>query len=74
MEQAKLRLYANIFISNTGDCNVYVNNNILLLPGDAWKFETRPDCIIGETTSVKFEDAGLNPKVIVEFNYFAEIK
>lgn len=65
--------YSSIFLQNIGDCDVMIDDNIPLSPGDSFKYGERPDVVIDDSTSVRFTGAGLVKKVLVIKTYFKEV-
>lgn len=51
--------FSSIYVTNTGTNDLYINDNILLEPGDSWSLETRAYIVIGETTKFRFDE--VNP-------------
>lgn len=66
--------YSSISMTNIGDCDVLINDNIPVAPGDCWEFVNRPEVIINEPTNVRFVGAGVDKRILVEMIYNEEVK
>lgn len=65
--------FGSIQIINQGTENAYINDNILLEPGNTYELKNSDPCIvIDQDTSVRFTETGLIKKVLVEMIFNRE--
>lgn len=62
-------LYSSITMTNIGDCEALINDNIPVAPGDSWEFINRPEVQIDEPTNVRFTGSGTDKRILVEMVY-----
>ncbi len=65
--------YASIKITNLGDENVTINDNIFLATTKEWFWKNDPDVIVDLPVYISFAGGGANPKVLIELYYFQKV-